>query len=84
MEDKSFTENREVSQCCHHWVIEPAEGPLSEGVCQRCGEIKAFSNYVERHDWNQVQAPLGGNSPSPGVEPSALELETKDGVAKAS
>ena len=70
-------------ECAHHWVIEPAEGPFSEGACRKCGEVKTFINYIERHDWNQVQAPLD-NSQSPGVEPSALELETKDGAAKAS
>ena len=82
LEEGSITENLEVSQCCHHWVIEPAEGPLSEGVCQKCGLVKTFSNYVERHDWNLAQAPLG-NSQSPGVEPSAL-VGDLDGAAKAS
>ena len=24
--------------CAHHWVIEAANGPVSEGVCQRCGK----------------------------------------------
>ena len=30
--------------CAHHWVIESANGPLSEGVCQRCGERREFKN----------------------------------------
>lgn len=30
--------------CTHHWVIESANGPLSEGVCQRCGEKRELKN----------------------------------------
>ena len=33
--------------CTHHWVIEAANGPLSEGVCQRCGEERGFKNSPE-------------------------------------
>ena len=30
--------------CTHHWVIESPAGPASEGVCQKCGETRQFSN----------------------------------------
>ena len=33
--------------CTHHWAIEAANGPLSEGACQRCGEERRFSNSTE-------------------------------------
>lgn len=33
--------------CSHHWVIESANGPLSEGTCQRCGEKREFKNSSE-------------------------------------
>ena len=33
--------------CAHHWVIDRANGPTSEGVCQRCGERREFSNSAE-------------------------------------
>ena len=33
--------------CAHHWLIARANGPLSEGVCQRCGESRDFSNSAE-------------------------------------
>ncbi len=36
-----------VTSCKHHWVIESANGPLSEGVCQRCGEHREFMNSGE-------------------------------------
>ena len=38
-------------QCCHHWVIQPATGPVSSGVCQVCGEVREFKNYVEASTW---------------------------------
>ena len=33
-------------QCRHHWIIEAAEGPLSQGVCQNCHEVKEFQNSI--------------------------------------
>ena len=32
------------AECTHHWVIDRPNGPLSEGVCQRCGEEREFFN----------------------------------------
>lgn len=37
--------------CRHHWVIQPATGPVSPGVCQICGEAREFKNYVEASTW---------------------------------
>jgi len=36
--------------CCHHWVIQTAEGPLSEGVCRLCHAKREFKNSVESWD----------------------------------
>lgn len=36
-----------ASNCAHHWVIDRANGPVSEGVCQRCEEKREFSNSAE-------------------------------------
>ncbi len=33
--------------CAHHWLIEPAIGPTSKGVCKLCGSVKIFMNIVE-------------------------------------
>ena len=33
--------------CTHHWVIAAANGPMSEGLCQRCGEEREFANSAE-------------------------------------
>ncbi len=38
-------------QCRHHWVIQPATGPMSLGVCQTCGMSREFKNYVEAAAW---------------------------------
>ncbi len=40
-----------VAACCHHWSIQPATGPLSQGVCKLCGEVREFKNYVEAATW---------------------------------
>ena len=34
---ESVDENTE-QKCCHHWVIESANGPVSRGECQICHE----------------------------------------------
>ena len=38
--------------CSHHWVIESAAGPVSSGVCQTCGEVREFENYVAGRPWD--------------------------------
>lgn len=35
-----------LAQCCHHWIIETAEGPVSRGVCQICHESREFQNSI--------------------------------------
>ena len=49
----SESENTEaaVEVCRHHWVIQPADGPVSNGSCQICGENRQFKNYVESATW---------------------------------
>ena len=36
-----------TNNCAHHWVIDSPNGPTSEGVCQRCGEKREFTNSAE-------------------------------------
>ena len=45
-----INENEETS-CKHYWVIQAATGPVSQGVCQTCGEARDFKNYVEASTW---------------------------------
>jgi len=36
-----------ATNCIHHWVIEQAKAPRSEGRCKRCHVTKTFSNTPE-------------------------------------
>ena len=44
------------AECRHHWVIQPATGPVSQGNCQVCGEAREFKNYVEAATWGNSRA----------------------------
>jgi hypothetical protein len=35
----------------HHWVIEEPNGNTSTGRCKRCGETKAFKNWLSESDF---------------------------------
>ncbi len=51
-----------VAVCRHHWVIQPADGPVSNGLCQVCGESREFKNYVESATWGDSR--ISGKSAS--------------------
>ena len=35
------------AHCAHHWVIAVPNGPISEGTCRRCEQVRQFQNSVE-------------------------------------
>ena len=35
--------------CAHYWVIEPANGPVSQGTSQNWLEVKDFKNFVDSY-----------------------------------
>lgn len=35
-----------IITCRHYWLIEPAEGPMSRGVCHNCQESRDFQNSI--------------------------------------
>ena len=43
---QSVLEGPTEPTCRHHWVIEPANGPISWGKCQICHEGKEFQNSI--------------------------------------
>lgn len=45
------TEDQSPQTCSHYWVIKSAAGPLSPGICQTCGEVREFENYVAGPTW---------------------------------
>lgn len=51
MTTSTAAEEQGVPACRHHWVIQPATGPVSQGVCQSCGEVREFKNYIEVSPW---------------------------------
>ena len=52
--DMKMTETR---TCAHHWVIEPARGARSAGVCKLCGARNDFTN--------SDRPPAAGPGPQP-------------------
>ena len=66
--------------CCHHWSIQPATGPFSQGVCQLCGEVREFKNYVEAATWGDSRLSNRSNSDdSEGlVKPVTKAADDKD------
>jgi hypothetical protein len=40
-----------VRDHAHHWVIEEPSGPMSRGVCKRCGEEREFKNWLSDADF---------------------------------
>ena len=35
-----------TARCQHYWMLDPAEGRVSQGECLLCGEQKSFPNYL--------------------------------------
>ena len=58
LEDQAVAVLERVT-CCHHWVIQPADGPVSLGVCQNCFDAREFKNSIE--DWDIDKVPVGAH-----------------------
>jgi len=65
-QDMALTGEPTGPTCSHHWMIQPAEGPVSEGICHNCHEVRAFANYLERHNWSSDASQSPG-APSVGA-----------------
>lgn len=46
--------------CVHHWIIEPAGGSTSVGVCAKCRVSKDFNNFVDTARWGEGYHNRGG------------------------
>ena len=42
---------QESTRCQHYWIIDPAAGPTSKGVCKHCGLEREFDNSLEALTW---------------------------------
>ncbi len=66
----------ETPRCMHYWVIQPAEGPVSAGVCQYCWETREFKNFVEGAAWGDNRL-----SPQRGAEEAGIMTKAAIGSA---
>ena len=39
-------EDQPAPVCCHYWIIETANGPISRGECEICHEVRDFKKSV--------------------------------------
>ena len=46
-------DDQEKEVCRHHWIIEAPTGPMSNGICQLCAEVREFKNYIEAAPWGE-------------------------------
>lgn len=48
-------------RCIHFWIIETANGQMSQGICKYCGEVKDFCNsWPDSRNTGYIPAKLGG------------------------
>ena len=71
----TITEHQDRPTCCHYWVIQPAAGPLSLGVCQVCGDNREFKNYLE-YPWDHFD--LAFRAGLDGSENTARETDDQE------
>ena len=67
-----------VAVCRHHWVIQPADGPVSNGACQICGETREFKNYVESATWGDSRIASKNSASSAGVQSTSDDEDMDD------
>jgi len=55
-----YPELRASETCMHHWIIKPAEGAISKGICKFCGTEREFQNYWDEDaTWDKVRFIFG-------------------------
>ena len=77
----SPTQDANTTECCHHWTIQPATGPISQGVCRLCGEVREFKNYVEAATWGDSR--LSNKSTSEESKAPAKPASNKNAANSA-
>ncbi|KKL75272.1 hypothetical protein LCGC14_2056600 [marine sediment metagenome] len=64
-----------TAECSHHFVIETANGPMSRGVCKKCGAIQDFKNSVTEQTWMETRNTLYTGPVADSVFPHKREGE---------
>jgi len=63
--------------CIHYWLIEPAAGPTSSGVCRFCGAQREFHNtFPELHLWSSEIDRQTGREYEPVLAAVGMHIET--------
>jgi hypothetical protein len=65
-------EDQQPPTCVHEWVIEPPNGPTSQGKCRRCGEVRAFRNSLDITYWDTQRHGAGAQRRKPAATPAPL------------
>lgn len=55
--EKALEQTAPSEECRHYWVIEPARGPVSRGICKRCGAEKEFQNIFSASWYDEEDLP---------------------------
>ena len=59
-------ETEQANTCCHHWIIQPAVGPLNDRSCQNCGEVREFKNSIDYEaEWTDRREAARSKASSP-------------------
>ena len=75
MSNGSLKTNEDMQQttCQHYWVIEPPNGPTSNGKCQRCGEQREFRNILDVPE--RLMVPSGPTVPLLDIDVGPVERD---------
>ena len=65
------------TDCKHYWLIEPALGPTSKGICKYCGQSRVFLNIVEENQPKEDLSRFFGKGETEGEGEDADESEEK-------
>ena len=76
--ETDIEDNAAVAVCRHHWVIQPADGPVSNGACQICGETRDFKNYVEAATWGDSRIASKNSAASASVQSTSDDDDSDD------
>lgn len=69
VEEVPLTECQQKGSNCH-WTIAPPNGPVSMGICKKCGAEKEFRNSFEYSSWYGAKSTGGRGRGRPRKNPS--------------
>ena len=62
-----------MADCSHHWLIDKANGPISNGLCKLCGEERPFLNSWDSAVEKKFLRTNHQTGPSPKKKSKALQ-----------